>query len=296
MVLAWRLGTRCLPRYSSKYSRHDFTLPQLFACLALRQFYNLSYRRLAALLADCPEWWPDVELARAPDYRTVCDAFDTVTAAGPVAEMFDHLAACFAAEGLLGLDDKPLAVDSSCYESHHVSRHFERRRRDGRGEDALKSERSATVRALPKLAVAVAAACHVVLAAWATTGAGADDPHWRPVLSDACRRAPVRLVVADAGYDSEAAHAFARDELGVAAVIPPDRGRPSDKPPPTPCRRQMREAFDDGWVKAAYGQRWQVETVNSMMKRNYGSALRARTPERRERELMLKTVVHNVAL
>ena len=99
------------------------------------------------------------------------------------------------------------------------------------------------------------------------------------------------------GYDSEAAHRYARDELGVAAVIPPDRGRPTDKPPPpTPGRRQMREAFDDGWVAGVYGQRWQVETVNSMMKRNYGSALRARTPQRRERELMLKTIVHNVAL
>jgi hypothetical protein len=42
MVLAWQVGRRCLPSYASKFSRHDFTLPQLFACLVLRQFYNLS--------------------------------------------------------------------------------------------------------------------------------------------------------------------------------------------------------------------------------------------------------------
>jgi hypothetical protein len=33
-----------------------------------------------------------------------------------------------------------------------------------------------------------------------------------------------------------------------------------------------------------------------MLKRNCGSALRAATPERREREMLPKVVVHNVAL
>ena len=55
LVLAWRIGNGFLPAYSSKFSRHDFTLPQLFACLALRQFYNLSYRRTTALLKDARE-------------------------------------------------------------------------------------------------------------------------------------------------------------------------------------------------------------------------------------------------
>lgn len=41
---------------------------------------------------------------------------------------------------------------------------------------------------------------------------------------------------------------------------------------------------------------WQVETVNSMQKRNYGSSLRARSADRREREMLLKVLVHNLAL
>ena len=48
--------------------------------------------------------------------------------------------------------------------------------------------------------------------------------------------------------------------------------------------------------RCGYTQRWQAETVNSMVKRNLGSALRARTPKRREREMMLRAVVHNVML
>jgi IS5 family transposase len=296
MVLAWRVGQSCLPRYASKFSRKDFTLPQLFACLTLRQFYNLSYRKTEALLRDSPSWRRAIGLKRTPDHNTLSDAFDVVVQSEHLGRALDLLADAFAEAGLLRLDEKPLAIDSSCYESRHVSRHFERRKRDGKSEQAVKSERSATVKKLPKLAIAVAASCHLILAAWATTGAGADHPHFEPVLFDAWRRAPGVTVVADAGYDSEDAHCLARDDMSVASIIPPLAGRPTDKPPPTRYRRMMHDGFADGSLKQAYGQRWQSETVNSMMKRNHGSALRARTPQRREREMMLKVVTHNVAL
>jgi transposase len=48
--------------------------------------------------------------------------------------------------------------------------------------------------------------------------------------------------------------------------------------------------------KKYYGQRWQAETVNSMIKRNLGSALRARTARRRSKELLLRVVTHNVMI
>ena len=38
---------------------------------------------------------------------------------------------------MLQLDEKPLAIDSTCYESRHVSRHFERRRRDSTSAEAV---------------------------------------------------------------------------------------------------------------------------------------------------------------
>ena len=37
MRLAWELGRQVLPDHSSKFSRKDYTLPQLFACLVLRE-------------------------------------------------------------------------------------------------------------------------------------------------------------------------------------------------------------------------------------------------------------------
>ena len=49
---AHALGRRCLRTYSWKFTRHDFTLPQLFACLVVREQMRLSYRGAEELLRD----------------------------------------------------------------------------------------------------------------------------------------------------------------------------------------------------------------------------------------------------
>lgn len=160
----------------------------------------------------------------------------------------------------------------------------------------MNRRRSRTVRRLPKLSIAVSSACHLILAARATTGGGGDQPLFKPLLCDAKRRARVKLAVADAGYDSEENHCLARDQLGVRSIIPPNVGRPTNKPPTTRHRRNMRNRFKRKADKIAYGQRWQVETVNSMIKRNLGSALRATTAKRRSMELLLRVVTHNIMI
>jgi transposase len=49
-------------------------------------------------------------------------------------------------------------------------------------------------------------------------------------------------------------------------------------------------------LKGKYGQRWQVETVNSMIKRLLGSALRARVEANQFREIILRSITHNVMI
>ncbi len=71
-------------------------------------------------------------------------------------------------------------------------------------------------------------------------------------------------------------------------------GRPSDQAPLGLWRGVMRERFAAGRDAAAYGQRWQVETVNSMLKRNLGSACRATTARRQTYELLLRCITHNI--
>jgi hypothetical protein len=54
----------------------------------------------------------------------------------------------------------------------------------------------------------------------------------------------------------------------------------------------MKQRFN----KKKYGQRWQTETVNSMIKRRLGSALRARSYWSQCREIMLRVITHNVMI
>lgn len=162
----------------------------------------------------------------------------------------------------------------------------------------MNRRRRRVVRHLPKLSLAVDAASHLILAAIASTGAGGDQPFLDGLLYHAWRRTGgrVRCVVADAGYDSEDNHRIARLDMRVRSIIPPNTGRPTNNPPTEPMRRNMYHRFRRRADARVYGQRWQSETTNSMIKRNLGSAMRARTPVRRRHELLLRVLTHNIML
>jgi hypothetical protein len=307
MRAAHVLATACLPQYSDRFSRHDFTLPQLFACLVIREHQRKSYRGVEALLKDCPNWLADIGLARAPDHNTLWRAFNALVKPGVIDSMFDLQARMAKARRLLGGRLKPASLDSSLFESRHVSRHFEKRQRQSRRQEAKKRRktkgkaaanrrRSKVIRGLPKLSLAVDAASHLILAARATTGGGSDAPFFQPLLEQARRRAQIKVVVADAGYDSEPNHVAARDRMGIRSVIPPLIGRPSANPPLGRHRRNMKRRFARKADGPVYGQRWQSETVNAMIKKNLGSAMRAATARRRTNELLLRSVTHNIMI
>ena len=106
---------------------------------------------------------------------------------------------------------------------------------------------------------------------WPRCPAGVPGRTWcssRPALRQAVGRARIGTLLADADFDAEWVHEHVRS-YGIHTMIPPERGRPTDKPPAGRWRRRMKQRFD----KTKYGQRWQVETVNSMIKRRLGSAL-----------------------
>ena len=134
LKLAYALGRETLPKYFSPFSRHDgFTKPQLFACLVLvlREHQKKSFRGIEALLADSPTWLADIGLAKAPDHNTLSRAFNEFVDPDLANSMLDLMAKLAASRRLLRGDGlKPLTLDSSMFESHHVSRHFEQRQRD----------------------------------------------------------------------------------------------------------------------------------------------------------------------
>jgi hypothetical protein len=69
--LAHLIGQLVLPDYSHPNSRKDFKQPQLFACLVLKEFLRLDYRKLAALLQDARDLAAVIELEKAPHFTTL---------------------------------------------------------------------------------------------------------------------------------------------------------------------------------------------------------------------------------
>lgn len=309
MRAAYHLACRLLPEHSCKFSRHDFTLSQLFACLVVREFFHLSYRRTERLLADSPQWLTDIGLAKAPDHNTLWRAFESLLATRRCHRMLDLLAELFAQAKLLTLRHRPLAIDSTCFEGRHRSGHYDRRcrrmalkslnevaKRPGKWGKTVNDARSKSLRCMPKLAIAVDSGCHLILSARVRIGNGSDAPDFEYLLYHAQRRAKVAVVVADAGYDSEANHRIARQGMGVRSIISPGIGRPTSKPPTGRWRRHMSGRMSRKADQKHYGQRAQSETTHSMIKRNQSSALRSRSPERQKKEMMLRVLTHNIML
>ena len=80
--MALRVARRALPAYSTKYSRQDFTQRQLFAVLALKQFFRTDYRGIVAILADMAELQRLLQLRKLSHYTTLQKAHDRLLKKG----------------------------------------------------------------------------------------------------------------------------------------------------------------------------------------------------------------------
>jgi hypothetical protein len=69
-------AAEALPKYSSKYSKHDFTQHQLFALLVLREFLKTDYRGLEELLRDWSDLRQALGLKKIPDHSTLQKAHE----------------------------------------------------------------------------------------------------------------------------------------------------------------------------------------------------------------------------
>ncbi len=142
MQLAYRLAQCVLPAHSSPCSRKDFTLAQLFACLVVRELMHCSYRGVESLLTDT-DWCKLIGMPRPPDHNTLCRAFHSIVTLARTSRLLDLLASWFEQCKVLGTD---AAIDSTLYDTHHRSRHYERRLRHRRESDKTSAD---TMRVAP---------------------------------------------------------------------------------------------------------------------------------------------------
>jgi len=287
LLVAHLTGRLCLPDYSHRSSPKKFTQPQLFACLVLKEFLQLDYRKLAALLRDAPELTAEIGLKSVPHFTTFQKAADRLLLAPQARKLLDETLNVARRRKQLKSRSHLAALDGTGWESHHVSSYFVKRR-----ASCSKYWQKTTYKTFPKAGVLCDTRSHLILAIVPGQGPGPDIKHFRRALDEAIMRQPIDALVADAGYDAEHSHEYAREECGVNTFIPPLIGRPTKKGPSGFWRRRMTRVLK----RSRYTQRWQSETVNSMLKRLMGSALRARRYQAKCRELHLRALTLNVMI
>lgn len=283
---AYDAACQALPAHRHKFSPKKFTQPQLLACLVLKEFLRLDYRGFAEHLADHPDLARLIDLKIVPHFTTFQKAAARLLRAAPARALFDAVLERALRKKVCKLRVPLAAVDGTGMESRHVSRYYVKRRsKTGTGTQETTYSR------YPKVVLVTDCRTHLVLSAIPGRGPASDLVLFKAALKEAAGRARIGTLLADADFDGEWVHEHVRS-YGIRTLIPPERGRPSEKPPAGKWRRRMKARLD----KKKYGQRWQTETVNSMIKRRLGSALRARSYWSQCREIILRVITHNVMI
>jgi hypothetical protein len=291
---AYRIAQRTLPAYSHPCSPKKFTQHQLFACLALKEFFRLDYRGVEVLLAEDAALRAIIDLRVAPDFTTLQKACARLLKLPVCNRLLDETVHWARKTPLLTPPVALAAIDSSGFEAHRVSNYFVRRRA-GSGKNAG-IWRTISYRRFPKLGLVVDCSSNFILAAVPHRGPSPDFDHWSKAMEQARGRVRIKTLLADAGYDAEWIHVAARIVFDTRTLIPPKHGRPTDKLPRQYFRRRMARTFQHRQRRKPYRQRAQIETVFSQVKRRLDSSVNAHSYWSQCRALMLKALVHNIML
>ena len=283
---AYRIARDALPAYRSRYSPRKFTQPQLFVCLVLKIFFKTDYRGIVQILDDWPSICEVIELKTIPHFTTLQKASKKLLRSESVEQLLEGTVTAVNEKRKI----ERSAVDSTGLQAGHISRYYVRRKRSKQ----LETHEETHYRRWPKLGISCDCDNHLILSAITVRGPGVDINQFERLLAPAAEKYCIDYILADAGYDSESNHRFARERCNIESIIPPKHGRPAltSKPFKGTYRELMRTDFD----KKTYGQRWQAETVISMIKRNQGDELRAKSYWSQNREMLLKVLTHNIAV
>jgi len=148
------------------------------------------------------------------------------------------------------------------------------------------------MRRWPKLTLACHNATHLLIDVVVSDGPSQDAPFFKKILPLAHGRLPLDRVLADAGYDAESNHVFARRTLGIRSSVIDLNRRGGRRWARTRYRRQMYRRFH--CVK--YRNRTQIESVISRFKRRLTASLRGRSRTTQRHEVHLRVLTHDLLL
>jgi Transposase DDE domain/Transposase domain (DUF772) len=275
-TIALHVGQAALPAYRSKFSKHQFTQPQLLAVLCLMRYEDWTFREAEVRLAEHAELRAALGLRHAPDYTTVYRFLRRLDEAA----LEQTLSAVI--QRLVPQPDlqATVAVDATGLAPGAISTFFVKRAKD-RGEGF-------TWRHWLKWTMAVDVDRQLIVAQTARRGPTNDCATLRPLVDAARQRVPIALVLADAEFDSERNHQHIRQTLQAQSVIPAKRGGAAWQI--HGIRAQMREEFPMELSR----RRALIESLISAVKRKLSARAPGRSLQTQCLQALLLGIAYNI--
>ena len=272
-----------IPLRSSKFSNKIYSNHIHLVLLVLRAKSNMSYQVFMDWISNFTELWTILGISRIPHFTTLHKF------AGRFGRRYLDMLLIITTT-VTGIRVLFTSIDSTGFQltkaSYYYTTVVDKHRKDG------KIHKKRAIKRHLKVTMITETRKLVVLAIRIRRGPDNDQKDFIPTyrkLSKLDKR-PLKLVVADKGYDSEKNHQFIRETLGGLSVIPARKHKYGDIKTKGKYRRQMRK----GYSLKVYHQRNMSETMNSTIKRTLGSEIRARNCKYQNREIYYRVICNNI--
>ena len=277
--VALQVATAVLPPYRSRFSKHQFSQPQLLAVLCLMRYEDWTFRETEVRLREHRELRWALRLPSVPDYTTLyrfLKRLDEQKINQALGEAARRLGAVGHRRGRARV-----AVDATGLAQGAVSTFFVRRMYHHTGQPL-------PWRHWLKWLVTVDVDRPRLLSQTVRTGPRNDCANLPLLVEAANQVAPIGLLLADAEFDSERNHTYIRQQLGARSIIPAKRGKKTWRI--QGVRAEMRRAFP----RRQYARRALVETVFSTVKRKLSARAPGRTLFMQLRQALLLGLAYNL--
>ena len=278
--IALQVSKAVLPRYRSRFSKHQFTQPQLLAILCLMRYEDWTFREAEVRLGEHRELREVLGLTNVPDFTSLyrfLQRLDDQTIDRAVGETVRRLRGA----RRKGRRRARMGVDATGLAQGAVSTFFVRRLHH-HGQKPL------PWRHWLKWVIVADLDQQFLLSQSARRGPWNDCASLPTVVETAAQQTRIGLVLADAEFDSERNHTYIRQQLGAQSVIPAKRGKKTWRI--RGVRAEMRRAFPT----RLYRRRALIESVFSSVKRKLSARAPGRSLSMQVRQALLLGLSFNL--
>lgn len=263
----------CVPLYSNKYSRRDYTQHQHTALLVLKERMRKDYREFTQDFLPVSRPILDaLGLDKIPHFTTLNKFLLRVRGSLLERILLSFLSLLHISRLMIGIDSTGMKLGRASY--HYVER----------------VEGKLRIRKHMKLTFTTELRSQTICSLLIRRERRSDQNDLKPCLRKLGKK-KVEAVIGDKGFDSELNHRFIREEMKAVSIIKPRKLEVPVHRTKGMYRKLMKRLWSS--LKKEYGKRNICETALSVLKRKLGEEITSRRVKAQNNEQRIKAIAYN---